>query len=222
MGARATWRRGCVTASSSTRASSSRSPIPRGTVTPSPGAGTSACEARPAGRRRALRPEVSPVETRDRRMAEIELRCPHPLDGGGSFARCTRSVESKSDPLSAPPAADRRNLATPDITFRSVDPFRSVLSAASGRRPQGRAAESRRRRLMKQNTEASNGWLAERLAMGSASRVRQVTAVVARQPDADAAQILRQLSDRLELVPKTGVFKKRENSARSMSGGPPR
>ena len=35
---------------------------------------------------------------------------------------------------------------------------------------------------MKQNTEASNGWLAERLAMGSASRVSQVPAVVARRP----------------------------------------
>ena len=50
---------------------------------------------------------------------------------------------------------------------------------------------------MKQNTEASNGWLAERLAMGSASRVSQVTGVVGRQPNADAAQILRRLSDRL-------------------------
>jgi len=50
---------------------------------------------------------------------------------------------------------------------------------------------------MKQNTEASNGWLAERLAMGDASRVSQVTGAVARQPDADAALILRRLSDRL-------------------------
>ncbi len=38
---------------------------------------------------------------------------------------------------------------------------------------------------MKQNTGASSGWLAERLAMGSASRVSQVTAAVAQQPDSD-------------------------------------
>ena len=50
---------------------------------------------------------------------------------------------------------------------------------------------------MKQNTEASTGWLAERLAMGNASRVSQVTAVLARPPAAAAAQILRRLSDRL-------------------------
>ena len=50
---------------------------------------------------------------------------------------------------------------------------------------------------MKQNTEASNGWLAERLAMGSASRVSQVNGAVARQPNSDGAQILRRLSDRL-------------------------
>ena len=50
---------------------------------------------------------------------------------------------------------------------------------------------------MKQNTEASNGWLAERLAMGSASRVSQVNRAVARQPNSDGAQILRRLSDRL-------------------------
>ncbi len=48
---------------------------------------------------------------------------------------------------------------------------------------------------MKQNTEASNRWLAERLAMGSASRVSQVTAIVGQQPDSDAANILRRLSD---------------------------
>jgi len=47
---------------------------------------------------------------------------------------------------------------------------------------------------MKQHTEASSGWLTERLAMGNASRVSQVTAVVARQPDSDGANISRRLS----------------------------
>lgn len=56
-------------------------------------------------------------------MAEIERRRPYPLDRRGSFARRIRGVESKSVPLSATPAADRRNLATPAINFRSLTFF---------------------------------------------------------------------------------------------------
>ncbi len=37
-----------------------------------------------------------------------------------------------------------------------------------------------------------------------------------------ATELVRKVGGYIELVPKTGVFKKRENSARSMSGGPPR
>jgi len=50
---------------------------------------------------------------------------------------------------------------------------------------------------MKQTSEAPNGWLAERLAMGSATRVSQVVGAVSGQPKSEAAQILRELSERL-------------------------
>ena len=50
---------------------------------------------------------------------------------------------------------------------------------------------------MKQTTEASNGWLAERLQMGSATRVSQVVGAVARQPQSPAAQIRRGMSESL-------------------------
>jgi len=47
---------------------------------------------------------------------------------------------------------------------------------------------------MKQNTEASNGQLAERLAVRNASGVSEVAAAGAQQTDSDAAQILLRLS----------------------------
>ena len=50
---------------------------------------------------------------------------------------------------------------------------------------------------MKMKTEASNGWLAERLKMGSATRVSQVVGAVARQPNSPAAVMLKHLSERL-------------------------
>ena len=50
---------------------------------------------------------------------------------------------------------------------------------------------------MKQETDAPNGWLAERLKMGSATRVSQVVGAVARQPTSPAAEILKRLSERL-------------------------
>jgi REP element-mobilizing transposase RayT len=48
---------------------------------------------------------------------------------------------------------------------------------------------------MKRTTDASNGWLAERLKMGSATRVSQVVGDLARNPDSPAAQIYQQLSE---------------------------
>jgi REP element-mobilizing transposase RayT len=48
---------------------------------------------------------------------------------------------------------------------------------------------------MKQATDASNGWLAERLRMGSATRVSQVVGAVTRQPTSPAAECLKVLSE---------------------------
>ncbi|MDO8544653.1 MAG: hypothetical protein Q7S40_29780 [Opitutaceae bacterium] len=50
---------------------------------------------------------------------------------------------------------------------------------------------------MKQETDAPNGWLAERLKMGRATRVSQVVGAVARQPTSPAAAIFKRLSERL-------------------------
>lgn len=50
---------------------------------------------------------------------------------------------------------------------------------------------------MKQNTEASNAWLAERLKMGSATRVSQVVSVITREPRSEAAEIHRRLGETL-------------------------
>ena len=50
---------------------------------------------------------------------------------------------------------------------------------------------------MKQETDAPNGWLAERLKMGSATRVSQVVGAVARQPTSLATEISKPLSERL-------------------------
>ena len=50
---------------------------------------------------------------------------------------------------------------------------------------------------MKQTTEPSHGWLAERLHLGSATRACQVVGTVARQPDSAAAKFLRGMSEGL-------------------------
>lgn len=50
---------------------------------------------------------------------------------------------------------------------------------------------------MKQNTEASNGWLAERLNMGSATRVSQIAGAITREPRSQAAEIFARLSEEL-------------------------
>ena len=50
---------------------------------------------------------------------------------------------------------------------------------------------------MKRETDVSNGWLAERLGMGSPTRVSQVVGAVTRQPTSSAALCLKELSERL-------------------------
>ena len=50
---------------------------------------------------------------------------------------------------------------------------------------------------MKRESDASNGWLAERLRMGSPTRVSQVVGAVTRQPTSPAAEWLKKLSERL-------------------------
>ncbi len=50
---------------------------------------------------------------------------------------------------------------------------------------------------MKQHTEASNSWLAERLGMGSATRVSQIVSVITREPRSEVSEIHARLSERL-------------------------
>ncbi|MDO8541665.1 MAG: hypothetical protein Q7S40_14605 [Opitutaceae bacterium] len=50
---------------------------------------------------------------------------------------------------------------------------------------------------LKATTDVPNGWLAERLKMGSATRVSQVVGAVARQPTSPSAEIFNPLSERL-------------------------
>lgn len=50
---------------------------------------------------------------------------------------------------------------------------------------------------MKKETEATNAWLAERLQMGSATRVSQVVGRLLRAPKSEAAKIFTHLSERL-------------------------
>lgn len=50
---------------------------------------------------------------------------------------------------------------------------------------------------MKQHTEASNSWLAERLGMGSATRVSQIVSVITREPRSEVSEIHARLSEKL-------------------------
>ncbi|MDO8544639.1 MAG: hypothetical protein Q7S40_29710 [Opitutaceae bacterium] len=79
------------------------------------------------------------------------------------------------------------------VCLRAVDRQRVKMADE----PKGAAWKVAVAARMKRTTEASNGWLAERLKMGSATRVSQVVGAVARKPDSPAAQIYQRLSERL-------------------------
>jgi len=86
---------------------------------------------------------------------------------------------------------------------RCEEQLKACLRAVSKQRasvsgePKGAAWKVAVAAWMKQETEATNGWLAERLNMGSATRVSQVVGAIARGPKSPAAEILRRLSERL-------------------------
>ena len=71
------------------------------------------------------------------------------------------------------------------------------MLAAEKRRQKGDAWKVAVAAWMKRETDASNGWLAERLGMGSPTRVSQVVGAVKRQPTSPAAGCRKELSERL-------------------------
>ena len=66
-----------------------------------------------------------------------------------------------------------------------------------GAQPKGASWKVAVAAWMKRETDASNGWLAESLDMGSATRVSQAVGALARQRNSHSATLLARLSEKL-------------------------